>query len=133
MADLKDLIKNAQTGFVADVGKGTPKEKPKIVLGKKNKAEDDHNEQAKPIRESKKQEAPSESVAAAIRSMDRGAVLDKVINVRISDSVHRKLRLYGQENLKVQWIVSYAINRLLETEEMKSLFDKIKKDMGNYA
>jgi len=135
MANLKDLIKDAQTGFMADAGNtaGKEPEKPEGIREKENGADNSPRERKEEKKQSERRPGKREnlpgSIVEGIRAVEKGGASDKMVHVRVSDSVHRRLLLYGQEGMKVQSIVSYAIDHLLQTKEMKDLFNKIKNDM----
>jgi len=132
MANLKDLIKSAQTGFAAETG-GAAEE----PAGKQESAgaENSHRKEDKalpeePARKAGKREAATGTIARGIRSMEKGSPSDRKMSVRVSEGIHKRLLLYGQADMKIQAIVSYAINHLLETKEMRDLLNRIKNDLG---
>jgi len=118
---------------MADAGNATGKEpeKPEGMREKKNEGENGSSERKEEKKQSERRPGKRENmpIVERIRAVEKGGALDKMVHVRVSESVHKRLLLYGQEGMKVQAIVSYAIDHLLQTKEMKGLFNKIKNDM----
>lgn len=151
--DIEALVVKAQNDYIANVkgDKDQPLVDAKVITVKHGNEPKEENIITQPVEEtiininkeerkedkisqSEKQNKKSfkrnnQSIVESIRIMDKSSLGDKLIHVRVPDSIHKKLLLYGQDKLKIQSIASFAISYLLETKEMQDLLNTIKNDM----
>lgn len=144
-SNLKNLIKQAQKGSVPaindkvldplkdngstlsnpidDVAEIKPTDNVSINTNHAVKKRKEGNNQKKP--------KTINSIVDRIKSQNKSGLDDHMLHIRIKPEVYQKLLLYGlgTDKLSMQSIATYAIDYLLEQEEMKKLLNNIKDGM----
>lgn len=148
--NLKHLIKQAQSGNIPtieekkvepSIADGSTvstqetepvevKSKTEVSKGQRNTNKSNNIKKGKEEANTKKPKN-SNSFVERIKAQSKSGMDDHMLHIRVKPDVYQKLLLcgLGTDKLSMQAIATFAIDHLLEQEEMKKLLNNIKNGM----